>query len=297
MLQSQPPPLVSDASSVSAPPERLYIYECRGSNLPDREPVHPHFLGIWSEPPHHYYLFFSAPAPGYVADWIRLQRNWALEGSYDLDYGQWQQLPCGEQRVGPFRILTNSNPRTAHAMQNADQMGIPLWIDPGVVFGSGLHPTTRGALLAIVHCRESHSIRTAIDFGTGTGILALACAACGAERVLAVDCNPMAVRAALRNASRNAFEGTIVGVVADSLRTFWMPADLVVMNIEWPSLSKVLQGDDWTVHRTIVVSGFLRAFEPEVVSRFSQGMAHRLVWRHEEDGWPTLLFTGEGSNG
>lgn len=278
-------------------PERLFIYECRGPGLPRREPAHPHFLGIWSEPPHHYYLFFSEPASEWVADWVRGEKDWTLEGHYDLDYAQWQQLPCGEQRVGPFRILPPGQARvTPQARQDPDQGGMSLRIDPGLVFGSGLHPTTRGSLLAIAHCCTTRSIGSAIDFGTGTGILALACAACGVERVLAIDCNPMAVRAALRNAARNALEQRILGIAADSLRAISMHADLLAMNIEWPSLLQVLRDDGWVPHGAIVVSGFLRPFESEVVVGFTKPGLHRPVWRHEEDGWSTYVFvSGEGA--
>lgn len=279
------------AGSRACLPDRLYVYECRGDGLPQQEPIHPDFLGIWSERPC-YYLFFSRPVPVFVAEWIRGQPGWTLESSYDLDYAQWQQVPQSDQRVGPFVIsMGGALEERSSGKAQANQSEWVLALDPGVVFGSGLHPTSRGALLAIAHRLASGQVRTAVDFGTGTGILALAAAVGGAGRVLAIDCNPMAVQAALRNAARNRLEDRIVGVAADSLHVIRFPQDLLLMNIEWPSLAQVLDQGAWSIHATLVVSGFLRHLESEVIDRFTKPGLHRPTWRHEEDGWPTILFS------
>jgi ribosomal protein L11 methyltransferase len=269
--------------------ERLYVYECRGEGLPKQEPIHPRFLGIWSEPPY-YYLFFSEPAMVFVADWILGQSGWTLEGHYDLDYAQWQQVPHADQHVGPFVISLTGRPDGIPA-DGPRESGLLITLDPGLVFGSGLHPTSRGALFAIAHWFTAEGVRRVIDFGTGTGILALACAACGAERVLAVDCNPMAVRAALRNVGRNRFGDKVIGIAASTLRVIQSSEDLLVMNIEWPSLLQVLDEGSWTMHSAIIVSGFLQRHEGEVMARFTNSGSHRLTWRREEDGWPTMIFS------
>jgi ribosomal protein L11 methyltransferase len=268
---------------------RLYVYECRGTGLPKQEPIHPRFLGIWSEPPY-YYLFFSEPAMAFVAEWILGQSSWTLEGHYDLDYAQWQQVPQSDQHVGPFIIALTGRTREIPE-DGSGEPGRVISLDPGLVFGSGLHPTSRGALLAIAHWFTVQKVRTVLDFGTGTGILALACAACGAERILAVDCNPMAVRAALRNVARNRFDRTVIGLAANSLRVIQSSEDLLVMNIEWPSLRQVFEEGSWTVHSAIIASGFLQRHEGEVMTRFTSTGSHHLAWRHEEDGWPTLIFS------
>jgi ribosomal protein L11 methyltransferase len=50
-------------------------------------------------------------------------------------------------------------------------------LDPGVVFGTGVHATTRDCLRAMAHLYEKTAFDTALDLGTGTGILAIASAA------------------------------------------------------------------------------------------------------------------------
>ncbi|MGH2459237.1 MAG: 50S ribosomal protein L11 methyltransferase [Chloroflexota bacterium] len=80
-------------------------------------------------------------------------------------------------------------------------------IDPGVAFGTGLHPTTRRCLEAIEDAlRPGDEV---LDVGTGSGILALAAAALGARRVIATDVDPVAVSAARANVARGALADRI----------------------------------------------------------------------------------------
>lgn len=78
---------------------------------------------------------------------------------------------------------------------------IALRLDPGMAFGTGLHPTTRGclALLQEVDPMPPH----VLDVGSGSGILGLAALLLGAERVTAVDTDPLAVEATRANAATN----------------------------------------------------------------------------------------------
>lgn len=84
---------------------------------------------------------------------------------------------------------------------------IVVELDPGMAFGTGLHPTTRLCLRAI----EEYMSRDieALDLGTGSGILAAAMAQLGASRVVAVDTDPVAVDAAKATALRNQIEDIV----------------------------------------------------------------------------------------
>lgn len=78
---------------------------------------------------------------------------------------------------------------------------LPIRIDPGMAFGTGTHPSTRLALLAIESVVEE-GIRFA-DIGTGSGILSIAALRLGAERADAVDSDRTAVELATANAALN----------------------------------------------------------------------------------------------
>ena len=102
-------------------------------------------------------------------------------------------------------------------------------LDPGMAFGCGTHPTTSLCLKLLEnYIRGGERI---YDVGTGSGILAVAAAALGAGRVVAVDLDPVACRAAAENVARNRVEGIVRVVQGNLLDNLNGGADLVVANI------------------------------------------------------------------
>ncbi len=79
---------------------------------------------------------------------------------------------------------------------------IVLRLDPGMAFGTGLHPTTQLCLEMLEDVAIAK--KTVLDLGCGSGILAVGAARLGAARVLALDTDPIAVEATAENAQRNA---------------------------------------------------------------------------------------------
>ncbi|ODU46145.1 MAG: ribosomal protein L11 methyltransferase [Thiobacillus sp. SCN 63-374] len=82
-----------------------------------------------------------------------------------------------------------------------DSRAINLKLDPGLAFGTGSHPTTRLCLRWLDECLQGSE--TLLDYGCGSGILAIAAARLGALRVDGVDIDPQAVAAACDNATLN----------------------------------------------------------------------------------------------
>lgn len=82
-------------------------------------------------------------------------------------------------------------------------------LDPGLSFGTGQHPTTRFCLERLVAFRARQNADSLLDMGCGSGILAIAAATIGYRRVEAFDFDPVAVRAAGKNAHRNRLQGAI----------------------------------------------------------------------------------------
>jgi ribosomal protein L11 methyltransferase len=80
-------------------------------------------------------------------------------------------------------------------------------LDPGMAFGSGLHPTTRLCLEALEDYLQPGT--RVLDVGTGSGILAIAAARLGASQVLALDSDPLAVRVADENVVLNGVESVV----------------------------------------------------------------------------------------
>jgi ribosomal protein L11 methyltransferase len=81
-----------------------------------------------------------------------------------------------------------------------DDAELVIRLDPGMAFGTGLHPTTRACLELL---QEEPMPRTVLDVGCGSGILGLAALRLGAERVVGWDTDPLAVEATRQNAAAN----------------------------------------------------------------------------------------------
>lgn len=99
------------------------------------------------------------------------------------------------QRVGRVVIV----PSWVEEPVAPDEVAITL--DPGMAFGTGLHPTTRGCLQLLQ--QVSPMPDEVLDVGSGSGILALAALRLGAARAICLDTDPLAVAASAENARRN----------------------------------------------------------------------------------------------
>lgn len=106
-----------------------------------------------------------------------------------------------------------------------DPAAINIVLDPGVAFGTGAHPTTRLCLRwldAVV--RPDADV---LDYGCGSGILAIAAMRLGAARACGVDIDPQALQAARDNAQQNRVAAEFIAAEADAVE----PAQIVVANI------------------------------------------------------------------
>ena len=104
-----------------------------------------------------------------------------------------------------------------------------ITIDPGLAFGTGTHETT-GMCVALVEENVRPGM-TAMDIGTGTGILAIAAAHMGAKSVLASDIDEMAVKVAKENVEINGFSDVITCKAGNLLEVAEGAVDVVIANI------------------------------------------------------------------
>ena len=111
---------------------------------------------------------------------------------------------------------------------------VVLALDPGMAFGTGLHPTTRLCLAGIERWADAGRFDSGgarvLDVGCGSGILAIAAGRFGAESVFGVDTDPIAIEATAANARRNRL-GRRIRTRQGSLPTGEARFDLVMANL------------------------------------------------------------------
>lgn len=183
---------------------------------------------------------------------------------------------------------------------------VPLWEDPplrqddvvirlnpGMAFGTGTHPTTALCLALLEEAMDGavEPIGRVIDWGTGSGILAIAAAKLGASDVLAIDVDPVAVTAAADNARANgalAPEGPVRVVRADAVPPG--EADLVLANIMADVIIRgaAAAAGGLRVGGRLIASGIVAARRSDVLAALERcGFAVR---RERRDGeWIALL--------
>lgn len=109
-----------------------------------------------------------------------------------------------------------------------DPNAVNVMLDPGLAFGTGTHPTTALCLTWLDSLDLNNKI--VIDYGCGSGILAIAALKLGAKRVIGVDIDPQAIQASRDNAERNNVGEKIELYLAKDLPNN-LQADVVVANI------------------------------------------------------------------
>jgi len=160
-------------------------------------------------------------------------------------------------------------------------------LDPGMAFGTGLHPTTQLCLRALEESMEPGM--EVLDVGTGSGILAIAAAKLGAKNVLAVDNDAQAVRVARDNVIDNGVRDR-VQVARGSLPEVSGSYDLVMVNI----LTRVIVGlvDKGLAERmrpdaVLITAGITEDTASEVLAAFERG-GLALMDRRQQDDWVSL---------
>jgi len=265
------------------PYKELYIYLFRGVLKKSHEAdLGEAFLGNWVESDSSF-LFFASPADEILDRLLRKCQELELIEHYHFTYEQWQGGRLDQIEVENFVIVAPWGELDSNKQLNQ------IVLDPGVVFGNGLHPTTRDCLKALAYAAKTRPFESVLDFGTGTGILAVAAVLLGAVRVLAVDLNPLCVKTAVRNVELNKLEEKIQVVKGSAESFFDEIADMVVANIHYDVIQELLVRRRFRRRDRLIVSGLMRSQARDVKAQMETlhlNIIHE--WDHEMT-WFTIL--------
>jgi len=174
-------------------------------------------------------------------------------------------------------------------------------LDPGMAFGTGLHPSTQLCLLAMEGLVTAG--QRVLDAGCGSGILTIGAALLGADAVDAFDVDPIAVRATEENLALNKVAGPISVSVSDGPGDggIWVESngaprtwDIILVNILPHIIASLLERglhEHLAPHGRMVLAGIVQEREADVKAALA---AHRLKikGRLVQEDWVTLVAAG-----
>ena len=169
---------------------------------------------------------------------------------------------------------------------------VSLRLDPGMAFGTGLHPTTRGCLTLLQEISPMPPV--VLDVGSGSGILALAALRLGAERAVCYDTDPLAVEATLANAEANGLADRVTASLG-SLPATGEPYPLVAANLVAAALIDL--AEPFAAHTaagaTLLASGIIESRADEVLAALTAN-AFVLDHRLDDGEWVSLRLRRDG---
>ncbi len=242
------------------------------------------------------------PAPGETPLWPTVSLQAYFPADLDLTPVLLHLASLGLAPLAWQRLATEDWANLWKQDWQALQFGPRLWVcpvgtrpedpeasvvelDPGMAFGTGTHPTT-ALCLAWLATRNLHG-QVVLDYGCGSGILAIAALKLGAAAAIAVDHDPQALRATTQNAAQNG--------VAAQLQV-WLPqdlppliqADVTLANIlanPLIELAPILQRHT-RPHSPLILSGLLATQAEQVISAYAPPC--RLRHQAQQGDWLRL---------
>jgi len=190
----------------------------------------------------------------------------------------YRPLQCGRLHICP-----------SHLDAPSAEDAVVIHLDPGLAFGTGTHPTTRLCLQWLEQTDLTDKV--VIDYGCGSGILALAAARLGASIVFAVDHDEQAIQATLENARNNQVDAVIEAGLPSAL---CLPqADVIIANIIARPLIELKHTllDHLRADGVLMLSGILSSQADVVAASYLPELRRAQQW--QQDDWICMTLRGK----
>ena len=302
--------LLAQEAEVENLSDALMEIEALSVSVEDADADTEHEEALWGEPgmpvPREAWQrstiksLFATEAEALEAATLILAQDWAqdihVQGIQPVDEQDWVRLTQSQFQPVPITDSFFIVP-TWHEVPAAAKTVMRL--DPGLAFGTGTHPTTRMCLKWIAQNAAAFAGQSVLDYGCGSGILAIGAALFGSGAIDAVDIDPAAVEATVANAEANlahlkAADGSLPiraglpDLVGQAQGTY----PLVLANIlatPLKMLSPLLAGHV-AAGGHLVLAGILARQEQELKDAYAE-VGLQLQVANEEDGW--ILMTAQ----
>lgn len=170
-----------------------------------------------------------------------------------------------------------------------EENSVVVMLDPGLAFGTGTHPTTALCLgyLDSLDLKD----KLVLDYGCGSGILAIAALKLGAKKAMGVDIDDQALQASLENAKRNDVDDRLELVMGTDKKLELPKSQITVANILAGPLAQLepVIADLTASGGLLALSGILTEQADEVIEAYSKDFIMNKV--KDKDGWALLTGT------
>jgi ribosomal protein L11 methyltransferase len=271
---------------IAIPPyEELFIYYLKGRLALSDQKFQNNYIGTWEEEDDSI-LFFSTSADRQIENLLHRQPHLEVVDSYRMPYNQWLGEKFTTFEHGAFRIMPPWEVTEDRVNSCTDKL--PILLDPGLVFGTGTHPTTRDCLEALELAAGSRPISSVLDLGTGTGLLALAAARLGCERIVGIDLNHLAAKTAGRNVRLNQLENRILIARGRAQEMIAYPTDLLIANIHYDVMQHLIMSEGFLAKKRFILSGLMRS-EAKHIANILQRYPVKILKQWTQNGiWHTI---------
>lgn len=190
-----------------------------------------------------------------------------------------------------FCIIPVWEKDSAEAKQFIDKGLIPLFMNPGMAFGTGHHETTKLMLTRMPDVIQNPGMKV-LDMGVGSGILSIGAGLLGASSIVSVDIDPNAIRAAEYNWSQNSklsnvnFELLEGGF--DTPKIFEREFDLMLANITYAVISQNIHLIKKIHVKKFLFSGIISERYEDSLKLFKDNLIGELLFRATLDGWEVI---------
>jgi len=205
----------------------------------------------------------------------------------DTDWAEnWKQF------YKPFRVGNRLIIKPTWEEYEPQSHDLVIELDPGMAFGTGTHETTSMCMELIE--KYVYAGMRVMDVGTGSGLLAIAAARLGADKVLAIDCDPIAVEVAKENVILNGVKDQVRVVVGDLLPDNGRDYDLIVANIVADTICNMLDKLPGRLASggVFICSGIIRERERDVM-RAAGAVGYAVEERQVKGEWVALCLRQE----
>lgn len=217
---------------------------------------------------------------------IQTERDW---------FKKWRQqlspFPVGKRfQIVPVDGENQPLPATETFGFDLTEAGrIPIFMEPGMAFGTGTHETTQLCLEALERYLAPGD--TCLDVGTGSGILAIAAVKLGARKVVGCDIDPIAVGVATQNGSQNGCAGKVRWVLGNLEKTRVLQPDCLVANLT----VELIEDEFWKFEQRVkrgaflILSGLLNR-QTRRIERLRRQSSLRVLRRLTKGEWTCLVY-------